>query len=114
MDILVDSGDLYDYFAMANYSYYILGLTTFDDLNSTKVLIENTIDSNLPLVANFKTQTWRYNPVLLQWEFIDSINKEVTTPTGTEISVSEFYIPGFNGGFDEFRFVLNIWYEVGN
>lgn len=114
IDLLVDSGYLYEYFGMANYSYYTLGQGTFDQLNSTKVLIGDTIASNIPLIANFKVQTWRYNPVLVQWESIDTINNEATTPTGTDISVTEFYIPGFNGGFDEFRFVLNIWYEVGN
>ena len=112
LNLLRDNDDLYEYITDANYSYYDLGSTQFDSNNITKVNIFETIESAIPILANFKTFVFRFNPSTLLWDQIDIINFEAYTPSGSDITQTELYIPGFNGVFDEYRFQLSIWYEV--
>ncbi len=109
---LEDSGDIYTYFDQANYSYYTLKEDIFDQTNITKKNVENTIMSNLPLIANFKAFTYRYNNTINTWEQIDVLKFENELPSGNDITVVEYYCPGFNGNFAEFKIQLFIWYEV--
>ena len=109
---LTSSGKLYQYLTNANYSYYTLLSSIFDETNATKMAIKNAIESAIPIIANFKAYTYRNNTSTGQWELIDIVNYEAYTPSSSQISVVEQYIPGFNGVFDQFRFQLYIWYEV--
>ncbi len=112
LNLLHEDDDLYDYLVEANFSYYNLGLTLLDSNNASKVDIFNTIKSAIPILANFKTFVFRFNPVTSLWDQIDIINFEAYTPSGSDITQTELYIPGFNGIFDQYRVQLSIWYEV--
>ena len=74
LKLLQENGNLYQYLDQANYSYYILGESIFDANNQTKIDIQNTIRSAIPILANFKIFTFRYNSSLTQWQQIDIVN----------------------------------------
>ena len=112
LELLQESGHLYQYLDHANYSYYTLGESRLDANNQTKIDMHNTIRAAIPILADFKIFTYRFNSSLNQWLQIDIINFEAYTPSGTDISFSEIYVPGFNGIFDQFRVQLTIWFEV--
>ena len=112
IDRLVDSGDLFRYFEDASYSYYTLYEDIFDNSNETKVAVSDTITSSIPIIANYKAFTYRYNDTVTEWEQVDIINFETTLPVKNNIVIVEYYTPGFYGQFVEFKFQLHIWYEV--
>lgn len=112
IDILEINGIIYDYFDLANDSYYIDNNRTVPSSNLVKTQVINTISSNIPTIADFKAFSERYNPILGNWERIDIIKFDTDIPNGVEIEVAEFYSPGFYGEFDQFKFQLLIWYEV--
>lgn len=112
LNLLQESGDIYEYLDYARYSYYVLGDLRLESNNQTKIDIHNTIKSAIPILADYKLFTYRYNTTLSQWDQIDIVNFEAYTPSGSDISKSELYIPGFNSVFDQFRVQLSIWYEV--
>lgn len=112
LDAISNSGKLWEYYEDANYSYYTLDLRVFDSLNETKLDIINSIKSSIPLIANFKAFTYRFNPSTSSWDFIDTINFEAYTPSGSQITFVELYTPGFKGNFEQFKIQLSLWYEV--
>ncbi|MHA2250251.1 MAG: hypothetical protein ACXAD7_07810 [Candidatus Kariarchaeaceae archaeon] len=115
INLLVESGELWTYYEFANYSYYTIGNKIFDENNVTKLGISNTIESAIPLIANFKVFVYRYNTTAIsgeEWVRIDIINFSADSPTGSDIVIVEHYSPGFNGVFVPFKFQLNLWYEV--
>lgn len=112
IDRLVESGDLFSYFDGANYSYYTLYEDIFDNSNATKKAVSDTIASSIPLIANFKAFTYRYNTTEANWEQVDIMNFETTLPVKNNVVIVEYYTPGFNGQFVEFKFQIHIWYEV--
>ncbi len=109
---LVENGKLFTYLEGANYSYYQLGDDIWDETNSTKIDTANSIEASLPLIANFKVFTDRYNEVSNTWEQIDVINFAFPLPQGYDISIVEYYTPGFNGVYAQFKIKLFVWYEV--
>ncbi|OLS25437.1 MAG: hypothetical protein HeimC2_18930 [Candidatus Heimdallarchaeota archaeon LC_2] len=112
LNLLSEDEDLFKYLTNANYSFYTLGSSLFDSNNATKVSIFNTIKSGIPILSNFKTFIFRFNPSTPSWDQIDIINFEAYTPSGSDITQSELYIPGFQGLYDQYRIQLSIWYEV--
>lgn len=112
LNLLSEDLSLYDYITNANYSFYTLGSSLFDSNNQTKLDIFNTIKAGIPSLANFKTFVFRYNPSNALWDQIDIINFEAYTPSGSDITQTELYLPGFRGFFDQYRIQLSIWYEV--
>ncbi|MHA2402929.1 MAG: hypothetical protein ACXADH_08080 [Candidatus Kariarchaeaceae archaeon] len=109
---LVDSGELWDYYDLANESYHVLGKSRLEVSNVTKISVTNTIHSSIPVIANFKAYLYRYNSTLLAWVQIDVINFETNDPTSSDIVVVEHYSPGYNGAFAGFKFQLNLWFDV--
>jgi hypothetical protein len=107
-----DSGLLFEYFAEANYSYYTVGDNIFDPQNTTKVEVYNSILAGIPTIANFKAFTYRYSEADSAWVRIDIVNFNLDLPTGSEIYTVEYYTPGINGIYDQFKFTLFLWYEV--
>jgi hypothetical protein len=112
IDSLVDDGLLFEYLEQANYSYYIVGSNIFDPQNTTKIEVYNSILAGIPTIANFKAFTERYSKTDNAWERIDIVNYELDLPTGSDIYTVEYYTPGFNGMYDQYKFTLNLWYEV--
>ncbi len=117
LDRLVETGEIFSYFEDANYSYYTLYEDIFDNSNETKKAVSDTITSSIPLIANYKAFTYRYNETVIDleqvgWEQVDIINFETTLPVKNNIVIVEYYTPGFYGQFVEFKFQLHIWYEV--
>ena len=112
IDTLVESGLMYTYLDQANYSYYTVEDRFLDVANQTKIDVKNTIINGIPSIANFKVFTERYNETVSLWDPIDSINLEQSLPAGTDLTLVEFYTPGFNGVYAQFIFKLYIWYEV--
>ena len=109
---LVESGELWNYYDLANESYHVLGKARLEVSNVTKISVTNTIRSSIPVIANFKAYLYRYNSTLLAWVQIDVINFETNDPTSSDIVVVEHYSPGYNGVFAGFKFQLNLWYDV--
>lgn len=112
IDGLVESGLIFDYFEQANYSYYIIGSNIFDPQNQTKIDVSNTILAGIPTIANFKAFTERYSKTDNAWERIDIVNYELDLPTGSDIYTVEYYTPGFHAVYDQYKFTLNLWFEV--
>lgn len=110
LSTLVDSDILFTYLEQASYSFYKIGERIFDNSNETKVLVFDTIESGIPLIAGFKAYAYQMNGG--QWDRVDIVNFEVTLPSGSETIVNEYYTPGFNGVFIEYKFQLLLWFEV--
>ncbi len=115
---LVESGELWNYYDLANESYHVLGKSRLEVSNVTKISVTNTIRSSIPVIANFKAYLYRFNSTLfaidpsIAWVQIDVINFETNDPTSSDIVVVEHYSPGYNGAFAGFKFQLNLWYDV--
>jgi len=112
IESLVETGTIFTYFDSANNSFYILDERNLDEGDVSKTSVTETIDTSIPIIAEFKVFTYRYNITISEWELLDTINFEVTTPSSNDISTLEYYSPGFNGVFAEFKFQLILWYEV--
>ncbi|MCH8907959.1 MAG: hypothetical protein IH840_12795 [Candidatus Heimdallarchaeota archaeon] len=110
LSTLVDSDILFTYLEQASYSFYTIGETIFDNTNETKVVVFDTIESGIPLIAGFKAYAYQMNAG--QWDRVDIVNFEAYIPSGSETIVNEYYTPGFNGVFVEYKFQLLLWFEV--
>ncbi len=110
LSTLVNSRILFTYLEQASYSFYTLNQLIFDSTNETKVLVFDTIQSGIPLIAGFKA--FAYQMTAGQWDRIDKVNAEAYIPGGSETVVNEYYTPGFNGVFTEYKFQLWLWFEV--
>ena len=111
-----NSGILFDYFDAAFYSFYILKNRNIDNSNSSLFNSQNAvvkdIDAGLSSITNFKAFTERFNDTTGEWERLDTINFEVILPRGNDIVAVEYYTPGYNGVYAQFKFILFLWYEV--
>ena len=112
IEALVESGNMFSYLNGANNSFYIQGNDIMNENDPLKLAVIDTLYSSLPIIANFKVHVERFNKINLFWEQIDIVNFELSLPSSGKLVTIEYYMPGFNGIFDEFVFRLSIWYEV--
>ena len=111
---MVDNGLMYKYLEDANYSYYTENEYILPPTNDTKIDVTTTIEGMLPSVANFKVYTQRYNTTSSSWDQIDIVHVQESFPSGSDLTIVDYYSPGFNGNFVQFKFQLFLWYEVSS
>lgn len=110
IDILVETGAMEAYVLTANYSYYTLDETLVDVDNADKVVVDETISSSIPLIAEYKAYTYKFDGN--EWKQLDIVNFDASISSGSDIAVVEYYMPGFDGVFEQYRFQIYLWYEV--